>query len=166
VTEAAFPSSLEILFRVPAVGDSDLSAAVEEIATSLKADLVATGAPVEVVMEASVSVNQFAKHMLASHRAYGTMGAYTDPGSERAAMSSLHTGLTSLREAMLKLRVAKASPAQVSAAVEERDQKFIRCAQALYQACRLQMDPLKGEDLMFWVQGKLFELLQREGLVE
>lgn len=169
VADSSFPASFEVLFRVPAsMEDGELSTAVSHLAELLKADLVAVGAPVEVIMEASVSVNQFAKHMQASARPYGQVeaGAYDNPGSERAALSSLHNGLTSLREAMLKLRMAKANPGQVAAAVEERDQKFVRCAQELFKRCRAQADPLKGEDLMFWVQGVLFSLLRAEGLAE
>lgn len=164
-----FPASFEVLFRVPeSVDDRDLKQAVEQIAETIKADLIACGAPVEVVMEASVCVNQFAKHMQASRQPYGRteLGAYTDPGSERAALSSLHNGLSTLREALYKLRVTKANPQQVQAAIEEHDQKFIRCAQMLFQRCRDQLDPLSGEDLMFWVQGVLFPLLQEEGLAE
>jgi hypothetical protein len=158
-----------MLFRIPAsVEDGELRTAVEQLAETLKEDLVATGAPVEVIMEASVSVSQFAKHMQASSKPYGQLaaGAYDNPAAERMALSSLHTGLTSLREALLKLRVAKASPAQVSAAIEDRDKRFARCAQELFVRCRANESPLAGEDLMFWVQGQLFALLRMEGMVE
>lgn len=163
-----FPSSYEILFRVQQVEDGELRTAVDELADSLKADLVATGAPVEVIMEASVSINQFAKHMLASGKPYGHVeqGAYDTPGSERAALSSLHNGLTSLREAMLKLRIAKANPAQVQQAMEEYDHKFKRCAEELFKQAKAHEEPLAGDDLMFWIQEKLFGLLQKEGLAE
>lgn len=164
-----FPAQLEVLFRVPdSVEDPELRDAVEQLAETVKADLVAVGAPAEVIMEASVCVNQFAKHMQASRVPYGhtELGGYTDPGSERAALSSLHNGLSGLREALFKMRAVKASPAQVQAAVEERDQKFARCAQGLFKACRDQLDPQAGEELMFWVQSVLFPLMQEEGLVE
>jgi hypothetical protein len=164
-----FPAELEVLFRVPqSVEDTELRAAIEQLADSVKADLVATGAPAEVVMEASVCVNQFAKHMQASRIPYGhtEKGSYTDPGSERAALSSLHNGLTALREALFKLRVVQANPAQVQAAVEERDQRFARVAQALFKACRGQLEPQGGEELMFWVQSVMFPAMREEGLVE
>lgn len=164
----SFPASYEILFRVPQVAEGELHIAVEDLAASLKADLMATGAPAEVIMEASVSVNQFAKHMLASGKPYGHVeqGAYDTPGSERAALSSLHSGLTSLREAMFRLRVAKANPAQVQQALEEYDYKFKRVAEELFKQAKAQEEPLGGDDLMFWIQEKLFALLQGEGLAE
>jgi hypothetical protein len=165
----SFPASFEVLFRIPAsVEDPELRTAVEQLAETLKTDLVVTGAPVEVIMEASVSVSQFAKHMQASTKPYGHVdaGAYDSPGAERAALSSLHTGLTSLREALFKLRIAKSSPAQVSAAIEDRDKRFARCAQELFVRCRANETPLAGEDMMFWVQRHLFGLLKEEGLVE
>lgn len=164
-----FPAELEVLFRVPeAVDDAELRAAVMQLAGTIKADLVATGAPAEVIMEASVCVNQFAKHMQASRQPYGhtELGAYSDPGSERAALSSLHGGLSALREALFKMRAVKANPAQVQSAVEERDKSFARCAQALFKACRDQPEPMKGEELMFWVQSVLFPIMREEGLVE
>jgi hypothetical protein len=164
-----FPAELEVLFRVPAsVEDRELRAAVEQLAGTVKADLVAVGAPAEVIMEASVCVNQFAKHMQASRIPYGhtEAGGYTDPGSERAALSSLHNGLAGLREALFKMRTIKANPAQVQAAVEERDQKFARVAQALFKACRDQDEPVTGEALMFWVQSVMFPVMREEGLVE
>lgn len=164
-----FPVQLEVLFRVPeSVHDRDLQAAVTQLAETVKADLVATGAPAEVIMEASVCVNQFAKHMQASRVPYGHTedGGYTDPGSERAALSSLHNGLAGLREALFKMRAVRANPAQVQAAVEERDQKFARCAEKLFKACREQHELQSGEPLMFWVQSVLFPLMQGEGLVE
>jgi hypothetical protein len=164
----SFPASYEILFRVPQVGEGELRVAVDDLTASLKADLVETGAPVEVIMEASVSVNQFAKHMMASTKPYGHVeeGAYDTPGSERAALSSLHNGLTSLREAMLKLRIAKANPLQVQQAMEEYDHRFRRVAEALFKQAKAQEEPLAGDDLMFWIQGVLFALLQGEGLAE
>ena len=164
-----FPAQLEVLFRVPdSVREPDLRAAVTQLAETVKADLVATGAPAEVVMEASVCINQFAKHMQASRVPYGRTedGGYTDPGSERAALSSLHNGLAGLREALFKMRTVRANPAQVQAAVEERDLKFARCAEKLFKACRDQLEPQAGEALMFWVQSTLFPLMQEEGLVE
>lgn len=164
-----FPANLEVLFHVPqAITDEDLRAAIGQLAETLKADLIAVGAPVEVVMEASTSLNQFAKHMQASRQPYGypENGGYSDPGSERAALSSLHNGLTSLREAMAKLRVYRMNPEQLAAALDERDRKFARCAQALFQTCREQEQPLTGDDLMFFIQATLFPLMQAEGLVE
>lgn len=163
-----FPAELEILFRVPEGVEAELRTAVQALAETVKADLVATGAPAEVVMEASVCVNQFAKHMQASRQPYGhtELGAYSDPGSERAALSSLHAGLAGLREALYKMRTIRANPAQVQAAVEERDQKFASCAEKLFKACRDQLEPQSGETLMFWVQSVLFPLMQEEGLVE
>lgn len=164
-----FPAELDVLFQVPeSVEDPALSRAVEQLASSIKADLVATGAPAEVIMEASVCVNQFAKHMQASRQPYGRteLGAYIDPGSERAALSSLHGGLAALRDALARMRAVKANPAQVQAAVEERDQKFAKVAQQLFRECRNQLEPQHGESLMFWVQGVLFPLMQKEGLVE
>lgn len=164
-----FPSCYTVLFKVPeSLDDPDLCAAVDSLAEQLMADLVACGAPVEVIMEASVSVNQFAKHMQASRQPYGhtELGAYTDPGSERAALSSLHNGLASLRDALYRLRVVKANPAQVQSAVEERDQKWVKCMQALFHACSAQTDPMRGDELMFWVQSVLFPKLQEEGLEE
>lgn len=119
-----FPAELDVLFQVPeSVDDPPLRRAVEQLASTIKADLVVTGAPAEVIMEASVCVNQFAKHMQASRQPYGhtELGAYSDPGSERAALSSLHGGLAALREALFKMRTIRANPAQVQAAVEERD---------------------------------------------
>jgi hypothetical protein len=164
-----FPERYAVLFRVPeSVDDTELHAAVEELAESLKADLVACGAPVEVIMEASVCLNQFAKHMQASRQPYGRteLGAYGDPGSERAALSSLHNGLSTLREALFKLRVVKASPAQIDAARDEQTAKFRHVCTTLFQAARAQVDPLRGEDLMFWVQGVMFPVMQEEGLAE
>lgn len=164
-----FPAQLDVLFRVPeSVTEQDLRTAVEQLAETIKADLVSTGAPSEVIMEASVCINQFAKHMQASRIAYGRteLGGYTDPGSERAALSSLHAGLAGLREALAKLRTVRANPAQVQAAVEERDQRFARAAEAFFKACRDQQDPQAGEELMFWAQGILFQRMQKEGLVE
>jgi hypothetical protein len=164
-----FPAELEVLFRVPeSVEDAELSAAVVQLAGTIKADLVATGAPAEVIMEASVCVNQFAKHMQASRQAYGhtELGAYSDPGSERAALSSLHAGLAALREALFKMRAIRANPAQVQVAVEERDQKFARVAEKLFMECRDQLEPQAGETLMFWVQSVMFPVMREEGLVE
>lgn len=164
-----FPAQLDVLFRVPdSVEDRELRAAVEQLAETIKNDLVSTGAPSEVVMEASVCINQFAKHMQASRTPYGhtELGGYTDPGSERAALSSLHAGLAGLREALAKLRIVRANPAQVQAAVEERDQKFAHSAEVLFKRCREQVDPLAGEELMFWVQSVLFPVMQEMGLVE
>lgn len=165
----SFPAGFEVLFAVPSfVTDDDLKTAVAQLAETLQSDLVATGAPVEVVMEASACVLQFAKHMQASRKSYGNVeeGGYNDPGAERMALSSIHQGLTSLREALFKLRVVKVSPEQVKAAIDERDRKFFRSAEATFRACRQQEKPLQGEDLMFFVQGELFARMRDEGLVE
>ena len=165
----SFPASLECLFNVPeSVADKDLRAAVAQLAETLKADLLAVGAPVEVLMEASAAINQFSKHMQASRKPYGypELGGYTDPGSERAALSSLNSALSALRDAMLRLRVVRANPEQLQSALAERDQKFIRCVQALLQQAVSVQDPVAGTDLQFWVQSTLFPHMQKEGLVE
>lgn len=164
-----FPASLEVLFGVPkSVEDPELRVAVRQLSENVKADLVATGAPAEVIMEASVCVTQFAKHMQASRIPYGHTedGGYTDPGSERAALSSLHNGLAALREALFKLRANKANPAQIQSAIEERDGKFRRVAETLFTECKKQTDPMRGEELMFWVQSVMFPVMKEEGLVE
>ena len=164
-----FPSSLECLFRVPeSVRDEDLKAAVNQLAETLKSDLIAAGAPVEVVMEAAAAINQFAKHMQASRVSYGfpDLGGYLDPGSERAAMSSLNSTLATLRDSMTRLRIVRANPEQVQQVLAERDQKFIRCVQSLLQKAVAQQQPVAGTELQFWVQSELFPLMQGEGLVE
>jgi hypothetical protein len=164
-----FPATLECLFRVPeSVKDKELRDAVNQLAETLKSDLLAVGAPVEVLMEASAAINQFAKHMQASRVPYGfpELGGYTDPGSERAALSSLNTTLTALRDAMTKLRIVRANPEQLQAALAERDAKFITCVQALQQRALAQSEPVGGTDLQFWLQSELFPLLRSEGLVE
>jgi hypothetical protein len=162
-----FPSNLEVLFQVPrSVCDEDLRAAVEQLAETLKADLVATGAPVEVVMEASVAVSQYAKHIQASRLPFGRPGAYADPGSERAMLSGIRTSLADLRQAMFSLRVIKTNPEEIRQAIEARDHAFARCAERLFKVCRDQDEPLDGEELMFFVQNALFPLLQEEGLVQ
>ncbi len=165
----SFPATLECLFNVPAsVEEKDLRGAVAQLAETLKGDLISVGAPVEVVMEASAALNQFAKHMQASRKPYGypELGGYNDPGSERAALSSLNSALAALRDAMLRLRVVRANPEQLQTALAERDQKFIRCVQALLQKALTQEDSVAATDLQFWVQSTLFPLMQSEGLVE
>lgn len=164
-----FPQSLECLFAVPeSVLDADLKLAVGQLAETLKSDLIAVDAPVEVVMLAAASINQFCKHSQATRKQYGfpEEGGYSDPGSERAALSSLNTTLASLRDALARLRVARANPEQVKSALAERDQKFVRCVQALLQKAVDQTDPVSGTDLQYWVQSTLFPVMQLEGLVE
>jgi hypothetical protein len=165
----SFPATLECLFNVPvSVEEDDLRTAVGQLAETLKADLIAVGAPVEVVMEAAAAINQFAKHMQASRKPYGfpELGGYMDPGSERAALSSLNSALTALTGAMVRLRVVRANPEQLQAALAERDHKFIRCVQALLQKAVTQEEAVSGTDLQFWLQSELFPLMQSEGLVE
>lgn len=164
-----FPPELECLFQVPdAVRDEALRAAVGQVALTMKEDLMAIGAPVEIVMEASAALLQYAKHMEATRHPYGFPedGGYNDPGAERAAMSSVNATLTAYREAMGKLRVVRANPEQLRAAQEERDKAFIRCVQALMQKAARTDEPLAGQDLLFWIQSELFPLLQEEGLQE
>lgn len=164
-----FPATLEVLFDIPASFDDEaLKPAITQLAETLKSDLVSVGAPVEVVMEASTCLNQFAKHMQASRKRYGypEEGGYSDPGSERAALSSLHGGLTALREAMSRLRVTRVNPEALKQAIDERDQKFVAAAQKFLKACKDQEEALGGEDLMFFVQKTLFAYLQEGGLVE
>lgn len=163
-----FPASFEVLFAVPSsVKDEDLQIAVKELAETIKSDLVITGAPTEVIMSAAACVAQFAKHMQASRNPYGLdQGGYLDPGSERMALSSIHTGLKELREALAKIRSVKATPEQVQAAVDDRDMRFQRAAHGLFKWCRQQQEPLAGDDLMFQVQAALFDQLKQEGLAE
>jgi hypothetical protein len=165
----SFPATLECLFSVPAsVDEEDLRIAVTQLAETLKGDLLVVGAPVEVVMEASAAINQFAKHMQASRKPYGfpEQGGYCDPGSERAALSSLNSALATLTGAMTKLRITKADPAHLQEVLAERDRKFIRCVQALLQRAVKQDQSISGTDLQFWLQSELFPLMQAEGLVE
>jgi hypothetical protein len=164
-----FPPELECLFQVPdAVQDEALRSAVGQLAATMKEDLIVIGAPVEIVMEASAALVQYAKHMEATRHPYGfpEEGGYTDPGAERAAMSSVNSTITAYREAMSKLRVVRANPAQLQAAREERDEKFKRCVQQLMQKAARTEVPVCGQDLLFWVQSELFPLLQEEGLQE
>lgn len=166
-----FPAELECLFHVPGcVRDQDLQRAVGALADTMKQDLRDVGAAVEVVMEASAALLQYAKHVQASRVPYGfpEEGGYSDPGAERAAMSSVNGTLTAYRDAMAKLRVVRMNPEQLQNAKEEQNGKFIRCVQVLMQkAVKVpEHDALHGDDLQFWIQSELFPLLQEEGLVE
>jgi hypothetical protein len=118
-------------------------------------------------MEAAACVSQFAKHTQAARRPYGIdAGGYNDPGAERMALSSLHTGMSYLQVAFARLRGIKATPEQVQAATDDRDRRFSRAAQETFKQCRLQEEPLAGDDLMFFVQRILFSQLKAEGLAE
>ena len=165
-----FPPELECLFTVPeCVKDSDLRIAVGQLARTMKDDLTTVGASVEVIMEASAALLQYAKHVQASRIAYGypELGGYSDPGSERAAMSSVNGTLTAYRDAMTRLRgSSRMNPEQVAALKEEAGEKFKRCVQQLMQAAVRTVDPVYGTDLQFWVQSTLFPLMQEEGLIE
>ncbi len=150
------------------VCDADLRAACTDLAETMKADMVAIGAPVEVVMEAAAAFLQFAKHSQATRVRYGftEQGGYSDPGSERAAMSSLNTTLSTYRDAMERRRKLTANPQQLMNAVADRDEKFIRCITVLQQKALQQDEPVQGTSLQFWLQSSLFPLMQEEGLVE
>lgn len=164
----SFPASFEVLFDVPPSVDEDvMKVAVKELSETVKSDLMATDAPVEVIMLAAACISQFAKHSQAARHPYGVEnGGYNDPGAERMALSSLHSALGTLRDSLARLRQAKVNPEQVQEAVDDRDRRFARSAEVLFKACRGQEQPLAGHDLMQWVQEILFAQLKAEGLVE